>query len=138
MSTLWERAKASKGQIALLCDEPGIGKSRVTKTWLNLIADEPHIVIRYHCSPRHTNSAVARPDEGGLKPPRMEVEQSRKRFLADISGFRTFLERSVTQTVKSSGRSLDRHNGWGLFPIMAATNKLFGAHEQVRGQGQSD
>ena len=56
MSTLWERAKAGKGQIALLCDEPGIGKSRVTKTWLNLIADEPHIVIRYHCSPRHTNS----------------------------------------------------------------------------------
>src|SRR5215510_2894157 len=56
MSTLWERAKAGKGQVALLCGEPGIGKSRVTKTWLNLIADEPHIVIRYHCSPHHTNS----------------------------------------------------------------------------------
>jgi hypothetical protein len=27
----------------------------------------------------------------------MEVEQSRKRFLPDISGFRTFLEQSVTQ-----------------------------------------
>src|SRR5262249_39588215 len=37
MSTLWERAKAGKGQVALLCGEPGIGKSRVTKTWLNLI-----------------------------------------------------------------------------------------------------
>jgi class 3 adenylate cyclase/DNA-binding response OmpR family regulator/predicted ATPase len=57
MSTLWERAKAGKGQVALLCGEPGIGKSRVTKTWLNLIADEPHIVIRYQCSPHHTNSA---------------------------------------------------------------------------------
>jgi len=56
MSTLWERAKTGKGQVALLCGEPGIGKSRVTKTWLNLIADEPHIVIRYHCSPHHTNS----------------------------------------------------------------------------------
>jgi predicted ATPase len=56
MSTLWERAKAGKGQVALLCGEPGIGKSRVTKTWLNLIADEPHIVVRYHCSPHHTNS----------------------------------------------------------------------------------
>src|SRR5262249_9646995 len=56
MSTLWERAKAGKGQVALLCGEPGIGKSRVTKTWLDLIADEPHIVIRYRCSPHHTNS----------------------------------------------------------------------------------
>ncbi len=56
MSTLWERAKAGKGQVALLCGESGIGKSRVTKTWLDLIADEPHIVIRYQCSPHHTNS----------------------------------------------------------------------------------
>jgi class 3 adenylate cyclase/DNA-binding response OmpR family regulator/predicted ATPase len=56
MSTLWERAKAGKGQVALLCGEPGIGKSRVTKTWLDLIADEPHILIRYQCSPHHTDS----------------------------------------------------------------------------------
>jgi class 3 adenylate cyclase/predicted ATPase/DNA-binding response OmpR family regulator len=57
MSTLWKRAKAGKGQVALLCGEPGIGKSRVTKAWLDLIADEPHIVIQYQCSPHHTNSA---------------------------------------------------------------------------------
>jgi class 3 adenylate cyclase/DNA-binding response OmpR family regulator/predicted ATPase len=57
MSTLWEMAKAGKGQVALLCGEPGIGKSRVTKIWSNLIADEPHILIRYQCSPHHTNSA---------------------------------------------------------------------------------
>jgi class 3 adenylate cyclase/DNA-binding response OmpR family regulator/predicted ATPase len=57
MSALWERAKAGKGQVALLCGEPGIGKSRVTKSWSNLIADEPHILIRYQCSPHHTNSA---------------------------------------------------------------------------------
>src|SRR5215467_9109812 len=56
MSTLWERAKAGKGQVALLCGEPGIGKSRITKTWSNLIADEPHILMRYQCSPHHINS----------------------------------------------------------------------------------
>jgi predicted ATPase len=56
LSTLWELAKAGKGQVALLCGEPGIGKSRITKTWLDLIADEPRIVIRYQCSPHHTNS----------------------------------------------------------------------------------
>jgi class 3 adenylate cyclase len=56
LSTLWELAKAGKGQVALLCGEPGIGKSRVTKTWSNLIADEPHVLMRYQCSPHHTNS----------------------------------------------------------------------------------
>jgi class 3 adenylate cyclase/DNA-binding response OmpR family regulator/predicted ATPase len=56
LSTLWELAKAGKGQVALLCGEPGIGKSRITKTWSNLIADEPHILMRYQCSPHHTNS----------------------------------------------------------------------------------
>src|SRR5262245_36642252 len=35
--------------------------------------------------------------QGGLKLLLKEVEQSRKRFLPDISGFRTLLERSVTQ-----------------------------------------
>jgi len=56
LSTLWELAKAGKGQVALLCGEPGIGKSRITKTWSNLIADEPHILMRYQCSPHHINS----------------------------------------------------------------------------------
>jgi class 3 adenylate cyclase/DNA-binding response OmpR family regulator/predicted ATPase len=56
LSRLWELAKAGKGQVALLCGEPGIGKSRVTRTWSNLIADEPHVLMRYQCSPHHTNS----------------------------------------------------------------------------------
>jgi predicted ATPase len=42
--------------VALLCGEPGIGKSRVTETWLERITDEPHVTIRYQCCPHHTNS----------------------------------------------------------------------------------
>src|SRR5262249_9222458 len=56
MSTLWERTKGGKGQVALLCGEAGIGKSRVIETWLDRIADEPQIIIRYQCSSHHTNS----------------------------------------------------------------------------------
>ena len=52
--------------------------------------------------------AVARRDEGGLKPLRMEVEQSRKRFLSDISRFRTFLEQSVTQRLRHFQRRRER------------------------------
>jgi predicted ATPase/class 3 adenylate cyclase len=52
----WEQAKRGAGQVALLCGEPGIGKSRMSNTFLDSIAEEPHIKIRYQCSPHHTNS----------------------------------------------------------------------------------
>ena len=56
MSALWERTKNGKGQVALLCGEAGIGKSRLCEEWLDRITDEPHPTIRYQCSPHHTNS----------------------------------------------------------------------------------
>jgi class 3 adenylate cyclase/DNA-binding response OmpR family regulator/predicted ATPase len=56
MTALWERAKAGKGQVVLLCGEAGIGKSRICEAWLDRIADEPHVTMRFQCSPHHTNS----------------------------------------------------------------------------------
>jgi DNA-binding response OmpR family regulator/class 3 adenylate cyclase/predicted ATPase len=53
---LWERAKADKGQVALLCGEAGIGKSRVCEVFLERITAEPHITIRYQCALHHANS----------------------------------------------------------------------------------
>ena len=56
ISTLWQRAKNGSGQVALLCGEAGIGKSRVCEDWLGGLTNEPHILIRYQCSRHHTNS----------------------------------------------------------------------------------
>ncbi len=56
MYGLWKRAKGGKGQVALLCGEAGIGKSRISKTLLDRIADDAHVTIRLQCSPYHTNS----------------------------------------------------------------------------------
>ena len=53
----WEQAKAGKGQVVLLCGEPGIGKSRLIETVGEVVTQEPHIRLRYQCSPYHINSA---------------------------------------------------------------------------------
>jgi predicted ATPase len=53
----WARAKTGEGQVVLLSGEAGIGKSRLSAALMAGIAAEPHMRLRYFCSPQHTESA---------------------------------------------------------------------------------
>jgi class 3 adenylate cyclase len=54
----WARAKAGDGQVVLVSGEPGIGKSRMTAALAERLRAEPHLRLRYFCSPYHQDSAL--------------------------------------------------------------------------------
>jgi len=53
----WREAVNGEGQVVLLSGEAGIGKSRLTRSFCDRLANERYQTIQFQCSPYHTNTA---------------------------------------------------------------------------------
>ena len=83
----WQRANSGKGQMVLLCGEPGIGKSRVLRALREKLAEDGVQPWQYQCSPYFANSALYPVIENLGRGLRFERDESAESKLDKLERF---------------------------------------------------
>jgi hypothetical protein len=68
LSRRWNQASQGEGRVVLLAGEPGVGKSRLTAALEERLRSQPHVRIRYFCSPQHATAPYARSSTNSNAP----------------------------------------------------------------------
>ena len=55
---LWRKGKESAGQMVVISSQPGVGKSRLARAFLDSLSANDFTVVSCYCSPDHRNSAL--------------------------------------------------------------------------------
>lgn len=58
LRALWKEAQESHGRVALLCGDPGMGKSRIVEALREQIAGTPYVAACHQCSPHYSHTAL--------------------------------------------------------------------------------
>src|SRR5882757_2371937 len=83
----WASAKSGAGRAVLISAEAGVGKSRLAEAVREHIRGEPHVTLRYFCSPHHRESAfypIAGQLERAAAFDRSDDAAARRRKLNDL------------------------------------------------------
>ncbi|WP_299397631.1 AAA family ATPase [Pelagibius sp.] len=54
----WQAARGGQGQVVLLAGEPGIGKSRLVRAFIERLSAQKSITLTYHCTAFHQNKPL--------------------------------------------------------------------------------
>jgi class 3 adenylate cyclase/predicted ATPase len=58
LRVLWKEAQESHGRVALLCGEPGMGKSRIVEALREQLEGTPYLAPCHQCSPHYSHTAL--------------------------------------------------------------------------------
>ena len=94
----WAQAKTGDGSMVLISGEPGTGKSRLAAALAERLADEPHILLRFFCSPHHQNTP--------LFPIISQLERASRPCSTFLSGDNTDIIRALIKNDKCTGATL--------------------------------
>src|SRR5262249_33528486 len=54
----WRQIVGGEGRVVVIAGEAGIGKSHLVHALRQRLVDEPHLPVRFFCSPYHSSSAL--------------------------------------------------------------------------------